>query len=173
MCWSTYILVTFSFKSHALAPSPASLRASVRSSSVAKLVLPRLSPGAHWSHSSSIATSQLRGALWDRFGLASILASSPVRKPRCMPISLHLAAWIFSWRNSNGRSLLVSCLVLFSSSARKDNQYTNTSGLVMHMQHTCTCLHTCCTWYQYQYTYLYARIATYTQTHTYMVHNNY
>ena len=107
----------------ALAPSPVSLRALFRSSSVtvAKLVLPRLSPGAHWSHSSNITTNQLRGALCDRFGLASIVASSPVRNPKCIPISLHFAAWSFSWHNSNGRSLLVSCLVLFSSSAYDHN----------------------------------------------------
>ena len=76
----------------AVAASPAAMRAPLRHSRVAKLVLPRLSPGAHWSHSASIALSQLFGAVDERFGFDSMFNICPGEKPKYSPISLHLDA---------------------------------------------------------------------------------
>ena len=83
-------------RSLAVNPSPALLTASLRSSRVAKLVLPRSSPGAHWSHWASIASRKLLGAPFNRRGLAWILSSSLGRNPRPEPISCHFEAYFES-----------------------------------------------------------------------------
>jgi hypothetical protein len=86
----------------AAAPSPAWLRAYLRDSRVAKLVLLRLSPGAHWNHFVNMLLRQITGEFTD-CGLAWMLSSSPERKPRYVPINVHWDAWIESCWSRQGR----------------------------------------------------------------------
>ena len=81
------------YRVEAVAPIPLLLRASLRAWRVAKEELPRLSFGAHWSHSDSMALSQLWGDPCKRRALAWMLSSSVCWKPRCVAISLHWCAW--------------------------------------------------------------------------------
>ena len=98
------------YNSEADAPRPLLLREYLRAWRVAKEELPRLSFGAHWSHSDSMAFSQLFGAHRRSKGLASMLSSSSCRNPRYMPISLHSCAWPSSLLRRQGKSDSVRCL---------------------------------------------------------------
>ena len=80
-----------SWRSWAVTSSPAPLSAVLRASRVANVMLPRLSPGVHWSHSDSIALSQLVGASEYSDGLLWIWNSSSGLKPNNNPIFSHLA----------------------------------------------------------------------------------
>ena len=100
--YTKIIISLFHFKLRSLAalPSPACLMAFFRAPKVAKSLLPRPSPEAHWYHSDSISLRWLEGACISSVGLLWMLSSSPWRNPREVPISLHLAACSFSWSSS-------------------------------------------------------------------------
>ena len=91
-----------SWRSWAVTSSPAPLSAVLRASRVANMMLPRLSPGVHWSHSDSIALSRLFGGVVSRVGLAwMMLSSSPRVNPKYNPIVLHFDARVASCLNSD------------------------------------------------------------------------